>query len=241
MSSAFTIEYPGQLKFFRTPEYECNYLPDREAGTLFTDPSAILDVRTYSRLALIGFRRSGRHLYTPRCRHCNECVPIRLPIHDFQPNRTQRRTWKKNQDLTIHITDHSFRDEHYILYKRYLQYRHPGGKMSTTTPEKYQNFLQCNWMDTRFVEFRLKRKLLGIAVTDFLIDSLSSLYTFYDPDHEKRSLGTFGIMWQIEAAQKLDMKWLYLGYWVEGSRKMNYKIRFKPHEIFIKGLWQRHD
>jgi len=167
-------------------------------------------------------------------------MPIRLPVHDFQPSRCQRRIWKKNQDLTIHIKDDLFCDEHYRLYERYLQYRHPGGGMDNTTPDKYRGFLRCSWMDTRFIEFRLKRKLLCIAVTDFLIDGLSAVYTCYEPGYEKRSLGTFAIMWQVEAAKRFNMPWLYLGYWIEASTKMNYKTRFKPYEVFRNGCWQRY-
>lgn len=241
MSDVSATEHPDQLKFFQTPEHKCSYLPDRDASTVFVDPSAVLGNRIYSRLALLGFRRSGRYLYRPCCRDCNACKPIRMPVHDFQPDRNQRRIWKKNQDLTIHIMDNTFRDEHYLLYERYLQNRHPGGGMDNPTPDKYRGFLQCNWMDIGFIEFRLKHKLLCIAVTDFLIDGLSAVYTFYDPDHQKRSLGAFAIMWQAQAARRFNMPWLYLGYWIKESTKMNYKTRFKPYEIFNNGLWQRYD
>ncbi len=241
MSDASVTERLDQLRFFQTPEHECSYLPDREASTVFVDPSTVLSTWIYSRLAPIGFRRSGRYLYRPHCYDCHACIPIRLPVHDFQPNRCQRRIWKKNQDLTTRIMDNSFCDEHYRLYERYLKCRHPDGGMDNTTPEKYQSFLQCNWADTRFIEFRLKQKLLCVAVTDFLADGLSALYTFYDPDYEKRSPGTFAIMWQTEATKRLGMQRLYLGYWIEESAKMSYKIRFKPYEIFSNGVWQCHD
>ncbi|MCW8962346.1 MAG: arginyltransferase, partial [Gammaproteobacteria bacterium] len=131
--------------------------------------------------------------------------------------------------------------EHYDLYERYLKARHVDGGMDDTTPDKYRGFLTCDWIDTRFVEFRLHDKLVAVAVTDFLNDGLSALYTFFDPEIEKRSPGTFAILWQINAAKRFNKHWVYLGYWIEESDKMAYKTRFKPYELFIKGYWQPGD
>jgi arginine-tRNA-protein transferase len=239
MSDASISERLDALRFFQTPEHECNYLSDREASTVFVDPSAELSSVIYSQLALIGFRRSGRYLYRPRCKSCHACIPIRLSAHDFKPNRSQRRIVNRNQDLTITICDKEFQQEHYELYERYLRSRHTDGGMDDTTPEKYRGFLTCEWMNTQFVEFRLEGKLIGVAVTDFLPDGLSALYTFFDPDLTKRSLGTFAILWQIDAAKQFDKQWIYLGYWIEESLKMAYKTRFKPYELFINGYWQQ--
>ena len=239
MSDASINERLDALRFFQTPEHECNYLPDREASTVFVDPSAELNGIIYSQLALIGFRRSGRYLYRPRCKTCNACIPIRISTNDFKPNRSQRRVLSNNQDLTVTLCDKEFQDEHFELYTRYLRSRHPGGGMDETTPEKYKGFLTCEWLDTRFIEFRLQGKLICVAATDFMHDGISALYTFYDPEMDKRSLGTFAILWQIDAAKRFNKSWLYLGYWIEESTKMSYKTRFKPYELFINGQWQQ--
>jgi arginine-tRNA-protein transferase len=241
MSDASISERLDALRFFQTPEHECNYLPDREASTVFVDPSAQLNTNIYAQLALIGFRRSGRYLYRPRCKSCNACVPIRISANDFKPNRAQRRVFNKNRDLTVTLCDNEFQQEHYDLYERYLQTRHVDGGMDDTTPDKYSGFLTCDWMDTRFVEFRLQNKLVGVAVTDFMRDGLSALYTFFDPDFNKRSLGTFAILWQIDAARQFNKHWVYLGYWIEESSKMAYKTRFRPYELFLNGHWQHND
>ena len=239
MSDASITERLDALRFFQTPDHECNYLPEQEASTVFVDPSASLNGIVYAQLALIGFRRSGRYIYRPRCKSCNACVPIRITANDFIANRSQKRTLRKNRDLTIHICDSQFQDEHYRLYERYLLSRHQNGGMDDTSPDKYKSFLTCDWIDTRFIEFRLNGKLVAVAVTDFMQDGLSALYTFFDPDLKDRSLGTFAILWQIEAAQRFNKQWVYLGYWVEESTKMSYKTRFKPYEIFSNGFWQQ--
>lgn len=239
MSDASINERLDALRFFQTPEHECNYLPDREASTVFVDPSAELNSLVYSQLAQVGFRRSGRYLYRPRCQSCNACIPIRISALDFRPNRTQRRVLNKNSDLEIIVCDNEFQDEHYELYERYLRSRHEDGGMDDTSPDKYTGFLTCDWMQTRFVEFRLDGKLLGVAVTDFMQDGLSALYTFFDPDMSKRSLGTFAVLWQINAAKEFNKKWVFLGYWIEETRKMSYKTCFKPYEIFVNGRWQQ--
>lgn len=239
MSDASITERLDALRFFQTPDHECNYLPEQEASTVFVDPSASLNGIVYSQLALIGFRRSGRYIYRPRCKACSACIPIRIVAEDFRPNRSQKRNLKTNRDLTIHISNSEFSEEHYELYERYLASRHRNGGMDDTTPEKYKSFLTCDWIDTRFIEFRLEKKLVAVAVTDFMQDGLSALYTFFDPDLNQRGLGTFAILWQIEAVKRFNKQWLYLGYWIEESSKMSYKTRFKPYEIYTNGFWHQ--
>lgn len=239
MSDASISEPQHALRFFQTPEHECNYLPHCQASTVFVDPSAKLNDVIYAQLALIGFRRSGRYLYRPHCKMCNACIPIRLSVRNFKPNRSQQRVLRKNQDLIITPRDKKFDQEHYHLYERYLKVRHINGGMDDTTPDKYYGFLTCDWMDTHFLEIRLQGKLVGVAVTDFLQKSLSALYTFFDPDIEERSLGTFAILWQINAAKRFNKQWLYLGYWIKKCGKMAYKTRFRPYELFVDGRWQQ--
>lgn len=228
-----------RLSFFATPEHECSYLPQRQAATLFADPNARLDNRTYSILAQYGFRRSGRHIYRPSCPACSACVPVRIPVDEFSPNRSQRRNWSLNEDLVIRQRPPEFDEEHHRLYCRYMENRHPDGGMDDPAPDKYMEFLTCDWSVTRFVEFRLAHSLLAVAVVDELDSGLSAVYTFFDPLHQRRALGTYAVLWEIEQCRRLGLPWLYLGYWIEDCAKMQYKNHFQPLDRFDEGHWSR--
>ena len=228
-----------RLPLFVTPAHECGYLPERSARSAFVDPSAPKSPELLSILSRHGFRRSGAHIYRPECPQCRACVALRVPVHEFRRRRCQRRVWRHNQDLRVVECDDRYREEHYRLYRRYISERHPGGNMDGATPEDYRSFLGGVWSETVFFEFRLGPHLLAIAVSDRLSDALSAVYTFYDPDFEGRSLGTYCILWQIEAAKHAGHEWLYLGYWIEECRKMRYKEDFRPHERYIDGAWTR--
>ena len=130
-----------------------------------------------------------------------------------------------------------YREDHFQLYKTYLQKRHKEGSMQYLEKEDYPGFLVSPWIKTSFYEFRLAGKLLMVAVVDHLPQGLSAVYTFFDPMEHTRSLGTFGVLWEINLASRLGKRWLYLGYWVSGCRKMSYKSRFRPMEAFKKGQW----
>lgn len=225
------------MRFYVSLPHQCNYLPAQEAVSLFADPQAVLTTELYSRLIDRGFRRSGSHVYRPHCPACSACVPTRVPVSRFQPSRSQRRNWRVNQDLRTEALSPEYRDEHFKLYRRYINTRHPGGEMENPTPEAYRSFLRCQWSRTVFIEFRLKNKLLGVAVSDVLPQGLSAVYTFFDPAYAKRGLGTFGVLWQIAEAQRLALDYVYLGYWIAENRKMSYKTSFRPIEGFIDGHW----
>ena len=228
-----------RLAFYATPEHRCSYLAQRTARTLFADPSVRLDNRVYSRLTLYGFRRSGRHIYRPSCDACEACVPVRVPVQAFQPDRNQRRTWARNQDLAVTACEPGFRQEHFDLYRSYVAARHPGGGMDNADPMQYLDFLTSGWSDTRFYEFRARGALVAVAVTDRLDHGLSAVYTFFDPELRQRSLGTFAVLWQIEECKRQALECLYLGYWIQESPKMAYKARFWPLERFREGTWHR--
>jgi len=166
--------YPllDELQFFASPEHPCSYLEDRQATSIFVDPSLVLQPAHYSALASIGFRRSGNYVYRPHCHYCRACVPVRIPVKTFQPNRSQRRTQTANQDVQRHIRAVEFVDEHYDLYRRYMQQRHPGGGMDNDDPDAYLRVLDSYWADTELIEFRTKNHLLGVAVTDVLTNGL---------------------------------------------------------------------
>lgn len=227
------------LDFYLAGPHPCNYLPGRMAGTLYADPYQPISTALYSRLIDHGFRRSGEYLYRPHCQGCEACIPVRIPVAEFQPKRNQLRTWRRNQDLTARIVDGHYREDHFRLYQRYLASRHPGGGMDGTAPEQYQSFLLCAGLDTLLYEFRSGEQLLAVAVTDRLEQGLSAVYTFYDPDQPARSLGRYSILWQIHEARRLGLPWVYLGYWIKECRKMSYKEEYHPLETFRHGRWQR--
>lgn len=226
------------LAFYASREHACGYLPGRSAVTLFADPGARLDNSIYSRLADYGFRRSGGYLYRPSCPRCDACIPVRIPVAGFKPRRSDIRTWRRNRDLAVHPLAPDYREEHFALYRRYVRTRHPGGGMDHADPEKYLEFLTSAWSATTFYEFRLERHLLAVAVIDRLEQGLSAVYTFFDPDLPARGLGTYAILWEIEQARRLNLRWLYLGYWIRDCSKMSYKGHFTPLEIYRQGHWQ---
>ncbi len=226
-----------KLGFYATPPHQCSYLPDQQAITLFADPNFPKNMRLYSALMNYGFRRSGVHLYIPKCENCAACISLRIPVNEFMPTRSQKRILKKNSDLYVSEKPVKFSETHFNLYKKYLHAKHPGGGMDNPTPETFMEFLTANWSDTIFFEISLAGQVIAVAVTDILDDSLSAVYTFYDPEIPHRSLGKFAILFQIIQTQILDRKWLYLGYWIENCKKMEYKSEFKPQELFYNNAW----
>lgn len=229
-----------RLAFFATPPHDCNYLPDREATTLFADPRFPKNTRLYTALADCGFRRSGEHLYMPHCGHCSACIPVRIPVAEFSPGRSQKRALARNRDLSIEQREPLQDEEHFSLYERYLASRHPGGGMDNPTPESYLNFLTASWAETVFYDMRLDRELVAVAVVDRLDNALSAVYTFFAPEHgRRRSPGRFAVLYQIEEARRLGLDYVYLGYWIRDCRKMSYKDEYRPLEYFYDNDWQR--
>jgi arginine-tRNA-protein transferase len=192
----------------------------------------------YGQLSLYGFRRSGNYIYRPQCAECQACIPVRIPVADFVPNRQQKRTGRFNEDLEISSVSANFVQEHYDLYAKYIHVRHSDGDMFPPSIAQYVSFLFSDWCNTRLIEFRAEGRLLAVAVCDYLRNGLSAVYTFYDPEEEKRSLGTIAVLWQIKEALRLGLPYVYLGYWVKESPKMAYKTRYQPLEAFISQRWQ---
>ncbi|MBN45613.1 MULTISPECIES: arginyltransferase [unclassified Methylophaga] len=228
------------LDFYQDRPHACSYLEDRLARNIYPDPLRPLTNTLYSQLIQHGFRRSGEHVYRPFCPACDACVPVRIDVNNFRPNRSQRRCLRNNNDIDIVIKPANFNAEHYELYQRYLAHRHPGGGMDNPSKETYLQFLTSSWSDTAFIEFRAREKLLAVAITDFVTDAASAFYTFFDPELSARSLGTFAILKQVELAQQQNLSWLYLGYWIGDSPKMRYKSRFSALQQF-NGQWQNFD
>ena len=240
MNSEFDAHMrPTTLSFYASSPHECNYLPDRMAVSVFADPAINMTTSLYGKLAELGFRRSGSHVYAPKCYHCQSCIPVRIPVESFSPNRSQRRTVRRNDAVEIVQTPAGFNQQHYQLYQRYLTHRHVGGGMDDPTPESYMSFLTSHWSDTAFYEFRLDNEVIAVSVVDHLPQALSAVYTFFDPELSHLSLGSFAILWLIEETKRLGHRWLYLGYWIRDSRKMAYKDNYRPIEALVNGHWLR--
>ncbi|MBP1152090.1 MULTISPECIES: arginyltransferase [Methylocaldum] len=218
-------------------EHDCDYLPGRQAQMAYVSPREALDVDIYSWLATRGFRRSGDMVYRPHCSNCSACVPVRIPVARFRPNRGQRRIQRMNADLEIALKPARFEEAHYRLFLRYLNARHSDGHMAESSAEDYIRFLACGWAETGFYEFKRGDSLLAVAVTDCLADGLSAVYTFFDPDLPALSLGSYAILWQVAETKRRGLDWLYLGFWISGCRKMSYKNSFRPLQALVGEDW----
>ena len=225
------------LKVYTTYPHSCSYLPEQEATTLFVDPRTPMSSSLYSQLSLLGFRRSGSHLYRPNCSNCSACIPARVPVSRFEAKRNQRRAWRRNQDIEVRELDDISGDAPFELYRRYIEDRHHDGDMYPPSRDQYQSFLSAEWGVTRFYGMFLDGRLVGVAVADLIDDGLSAIYTFYDPDLQDRSLGTFAVLWQIAATREMDLDYVYLGYWIKQCQKMAYKIQYRPLELYVNGSW----
>lgn len=229
------------LRVFHTGEHPCGYWPERTARDLVLDPRDERLPQLYPLALHSGFRRSGDIVYRPHCRGCHACVPVRIAVDAFAPDRGQRRCLARNADVVSRIVPAQRTDEQLALYRRYLAARHAGGGMDDHGAIEFDQFLVGSWSQGRFLELREQatHRLLAVAVTDLAgDDALSAVYTFFDPDEPKRSLGTLAILHQLAWARRDGRAWLYLGYWIEGHRKMDYKRGFAALEGFDGRAWR---
>ncbi|MFT7389231.1 MAG: arginyl-tRNA--protein-N-Asp/Glu arginylyltransferase [Candidatus Endobugula sp.] len=225
------------LQFFQTQPHACSYLEGETASTIFLNPKQSINRALYSELSEYGFRRSGTHIYKPLCENCNACVPMRIPVDLFAPSRSQKRTWKRNQDLSVRRINSIDTTEQYALYDQYIRTRHQDGDMFPPSESQFQSFLGSSWHCAYYYEFRCDGQLIATAVVDIMDNGLSAVYTYFDPVEDKRSLGSHVILYLIEEAKKLKLPSVYLGYWIKNSSKMNYKSAYRPLEIQSGNQW----
>src|SRR6185295_870998 len=199
------------IRLFQTLPHACGYFAERTAQNLVIDPASPHLAQIYEAALAKGYRRAGGHVYRPHCHGCRACVAARIPVSEFTPDRSQRRCLARNADIELRVEPAGYRADYFELYQRYLAARHAGGGMDDPVPEAFARFLYTGWSPTSFIEMRRARRLLGVAVTDFSSSGLSAVYTFFDPDEQRRSLGTYAILRQIELARERGLAHVYLG------------------------------
>ena len=225
--------------FYTTAPLPCPYIAGRTERKVVTELTGGDAETLHNRLSRAGFRRSHNIAYAPVCPQCSSCIPIRIPVATFQPDRTLRKLARANAQVRAAEMPSRATAEQFALFQRYQQARHGSGDMATMSFYDYRAMVEDTPIDTFIVEFRdPDDQLISTCLTDRLGDGLSAVYSFFHPAMERRSLGTLAILWLIERARALDLGYVYLGYWVPESSKMAYKARFKPSEILAGGAWR---
>lgn len=215
----------------------CAYLPGRSARSEGFRASP-LHGETYHDLMDRSFRRSGDIFYRPRCEGCQACVPMRIAVADFAPSDSQRRSLRRNGDIHIRVGPVELTEEKSQLYRRYLEHQHPGSPQSEDA-DGLREFLYQDVVETVEVNYLLGERVIAASILDVCSRSVSSVYHFFDPVEAKRSLGVFSILMEIEMTRQWNVPHYYLGYWVAGSATMDYKAKFRPHELLVEGKWVR--
>ena len=226
-------------QFFLTPGGPCPYLPGRTERKVFARLGGNLAQPLSEALTHSGFRRSQSIAYRPACEGCSACVSVRIRAGEFQASRSQKRIQRRSEDLLrTEVTAEATREQ-FALLRTYLDSRHPGGGMSDMGLFDYVAMVEETPVDTRIVEYRnAAGTLLACALTDRLKDGLSMVYSFFHPGEDARSLGTYMILDHVRTARAQALPYVYLGYWVRDSEKMDYKIRFSPLEALTQNGWE---
>jgi arginyl-tRNA--protein-N-Asp/Glu arginylyltransferase len=235
---------PIAPQFYVTAPQPCPYLDGRMERKLFTSLQSDNADKLNDALSKQGFRRSQNVLYRPSCAECVACLSARIRVADFTPNKNQRRVLRRNSSLRREVTSPWATEDQYALFRRYLDSRHADGGMADMDIFEFAAMIEETPVKSRIVEYSRKierpanQNLAAVCLTDVLDDGLSMVYSFYDPDRAGDSLGTYIILDHIEIARRAGLPYVYLGYWVPGSRKMGYKAGFRALEIYKNGVWQ---
>jgi arginine-tRNA-protein transferase len=229
-------------QFYLTTPAPCPYLPGRMERKVFTRLSGEVARALNDTLTHAGFRRSQNIAYRPSCEACQACISVRVVVDAFEPSRSFQRVLGRNSDIVSEVVDPWATEEQFALLRRYLDARHIGGGMSDMTMFDYVAMVEDSAVETHLVEYRYRGgekagDLIAVALTDLLGDGLSMVYSFYDTAEGGRSLGTQMVLDHIEQARGRSLPYVYLGYWIDGCRKMNYKVRFGPLEARMPSGW----
>ncbi len=236
---------PVRVSLVTLGEHDCPYLPGRRAMSRALWVSGAMEAGVYHRFMDAAFRRSGRLLYQPICAGCRACMQIRVPVETFEPSKSQRRCWRKNQDLSVEVGEPEATAEKFDLYRRYQEQWHgkPGEAGEGEDWGSFVEFLYDSPVQT--VEFAYRdeaAKLIGVGICDVSEASLSSVYFYHDPVEARRGLGTFSVLYEIARAGKINVPYYYLGYWVAGCAAMEYKAGYRPCEMLhADGVWRPED
>ena len=231
------INAHNPIRLFETVVDDCPYLEGEQSASILVDPEHEVDRTLFSMLSRSGFRRSGEMLYSPKCPNCTACVSVRIPTSRFKPSKSQKRVWRKNIDLRASLEDVCFNQEHFDMYLRYQQHRHPDSSMCDEDTSKYSGFIDSEFSRSKLLVFRLNGRLVGISVLDQFDGGLSAVYTFFEPEYSHRSIGTHAILYTLKLAKSHDIPFVYLGYWIDGSQKMDYKRKFRPLQGYQDRQW----
>lgn len=250
MGQPMTNQAQDPTQFFMTAPSPCGYIPGQLERKVFTHLIGRRAKALNNLLSEVGFRRSQTIAYRPACERCAACVSVRVPVDEFKPSRNLARVLEQNRDMVGTLVSNTATSEQYALFRAYLSERHTEGGMIDMSVLDFTLMIEDSHVDTDLVEYRRRGPDTGIsgkgygplmatALTDVLSDGLSMVYSFYDPHESARSLGTFMILDHIARSKKRGLPYLYLGYWIEGSRKMAYKARFMPQERLGAKGWER--
>lgn len=233
-------------QFYITTAQPCPYLPGRQERKLFTHLSRGRSAGLVDNLLKGGFRRSQNIAYTPYCDGCSACVPVRILVDEYEPTRTFRRVIRTNDDVSVERIGAVPTSEQYSLFRDYIDNRHGDGGMADMSVLDYAMMVEDSVVNTFLTEYRMRLDsddgedtLVAVSLCDQLSDGISMVYSFFDPDIPQRSLGTYMILETIDAARRLGLPYVYLGYWIKGSAKMDYKTRFTPQEVLTPDGWVR--
>lgn len=229
--------------FYRTVAHPCPYLDGLAERKIITELSGPEIQTLYNNLSRAGFRRSHLLAYRPTCHGCSACIPVRIPVVDFVPSRTQRRLIQRNRDLVVGAEPAQATAEHFRLFSQYQTTRHADGEMASMDYRDFRSMVNDTPVATALITLRSPghEQLVGSCLIDVLDDGLSAVYSYYTPDLVDRSIGTYIVLTLIDRARALGLPYVYLGYWVPKSRKMAYKAKFKPLEALGAQGWARLD